>query len=399
MTDKSADVAGQLTQNIVAFVRLLRKAGLPVGPAKSVLAIQAVDAIDIRKKHDFYWALHSVLVNKRDHHILFDEAFKIFWRTPGEANPLQQLLNEAQQIVPERPNAAARRLAEAMMSAQPTTRPSDVIEIDAEATYTADDVLRQKDFEQMTVAEVREARKILTQMDFIIEPKRQRRFRAGPHSTDLDLRRTMRASLRSGGDIIPIRYRRRIHKRPSLVALCDISGSMSSYTRMFLHFLHTLAQDGDRVHSFVFGTRLTNITRQLKYRDVDEALDRASHAVEDWGGGTRIGETIKKFNKLWSRRVLGQGAIVLLITDGLDRDAGEGLAPEMDRLHRSCDRLIWLNPLLRYDQFEPKSLGIRAMLPHIDEFLPVHNLESLSDLANALKNSHHAPRKLERKAA
>ncbi len=391
--------SGRLPHNVVAFTRLLRRAGLPVGPAKTVLAVEAIDSIDIRSRRDFYWALHCVLVNKRDHHVLFDEAFKVFWRSPGETNQLQQLLQDAQQIIPEKPSAAARRLAEAMMPEYPKEQPADMLEIDAQATSSADEVLRSKDFEQMTVAEIREARQILSQMDFIVAPRRQRRFQPANLSSDFDLRRTMRASLRSGGDLIPMRHRQRVKRRPPLVALCDISGSMSSYTRMFLHFLHTLAQDGDRVHSFVFGTRLSNITRQLKYRDVDEALDRVSHAVEDWGGGTRIGETIHHFNRQWSRRVLGQGAVVLLITDGLDRDAGDGLAPEMDRLHRSCSRLIWLNPLLRYDQFEPKSLGIQAMLPHVDEFLPVHNLESLSGLARALQHSRQASRKIERKAA
>ncbi len=375
---------GQLTRNIVGFTRLLRRAGLPVGPSKAVLAVEAADAIHIRRRDDFYWALHSVLVNKREHHVLFDEAFKIFWRNPGQTNDVQQMLNDAQQIIPEKPNKAARRLAEAMMMEQSRQAPTDRLEVDTHATYSADEVLRTKDFEQMTVAEALEARKILSQMDFIVEPRRQRRFRAGNRPTTFDLRRTMRASLRSGGDVIPLRFRQRVYKRPPLVALCDISGSMASYTRMFLHFLHALTHDGDQVHSFVFGTRLTNISRQLKHRDVDDALDRVSHAVEDWGGGTRIGETIGRFNRLWSRRVLGQNAVVLLITDGLDRDAGEGLAPEMDRLHRSCTRLIWLNPLLRYDQFEAKSLGIKAMLPHVDEFMAVHNLESLADLAAAL---------------
>lgn len=377
----------QLTYNVVAFTRLLRRAGLPVGPSKSVLAVDALDAVDIRNRKEFYWALHSVLVNKRDHHTLFDEAFKVFWRTPNEPNELQDLLNDAQQITPEKPNAASRRLAEAVMAPQPTQTPTDFLEIDAEATYSADEVLRSKDFEQMSVSEVLEARKALSQMKFIVAPRRQRRFRPGSQANHFDLRRTMRASLRGGGDVIPIQYRKRIEKRPPLVVLCDISGSMASYTRMFLHFLHTLTHDGDRVHSFVFGTRLNNISRQLKSRDVDDALEHVARAVEDWGGGTRIGDTIKQFNKLWSRRVLGQGAVVILITDGLDRDAGEGLAPEMERLHRSCTNLIWLNPLLRYDQFEPKSLGIKAMLPHVDAFLPVHNLNSLSDLANALSKS------------
>jgi hypothetical protein len=191
-------------------------------------------------------------------------------------------------------------------------------------------------------------------------------------------------ALRSGGGIIPLQRRRRRRRNPPLVVLCDISGSMSRYSRMILHFLHAVTNDRDRVFTFLFGTRLTNVTRYLRYKDVDEALDRCTEAVEDWSGGTRIGHTLHEFNMRWSRRVLSQGAVVLLITDGLDRDAAEGLGPEIERLHKSCRRLIWLNPLLRYDRYEAKSLGARALLPHVDEFRPVHNLESLGQLADAL---------------
>src|SRR6185369_2536727 len=171
---------------------------------------------------------------------------------------------------------------------------------------------------------------------------------------------------------------------PPLVVLCDISGSMSRYSRLFLHFMHSTTNDRDRVYTFVFGTRLTNITRYLRYRDVDLALDRVAEIVADWSGGTRIGKCLAEFNRLWSRRVLGQGAVVLFVSDGLDRDAASGLAREMERLHKSCRRLIWLNPLLRYDRFQPKSLGIRAILPHVDEFRPAHNLASLAELVAAL---------------
>lgn len=198
------------------------------------------------------------------------------------------------------------------------------------------------------------------------------------------MRRTLRASLRSGGAIIPLKRRLPQKKPPPLVILCDISGSMTQYSRMLLHFMHALTNDRDRVHTFVFGTRLTNITRYMRSRDIDEALDSVSDKVEDWSGGTRIGATIAEFNKFWSRRVLGQGAVVLFISDGLDRDAAEGLAIEMERLHKSCRQLIWLNPLLRYTGFEPRATGIKAILPHVDQFRSVHNLQSLQDLSDAL---------------
>ena len=194
----------------------------------------------------------------------------------------------------------------------------------------------------------------------------------------------MRAALRSGSDTIPLRWKQPRRRHPPLVVICDISGSMSRYSRMLLHFMHAITNDRDRVHTFLFGTRLTNVTRYLRHKDIDVALAKVTNAVEDWSGGTRIGESLSDFNRQWTRRVLGQGAVVILISDGLDRDAGRGLTEEMDRLHKSCRRLIWLNPLLRFEGFEPKSQGIRAILPHVDDFRPVHNLLSLGELIEAL---------------
>jgi uncharacterized protein with von Willebrand factor type A (vWA) domain len=218
-----------------------------------------------------------------------------------------------------------------------------------------------------------------------------RRFAPDPRGARADMRATLRAALRSGG-VIELKRKSRRRRPPPLVVLCDISGSMGRYAQLLLHFLHAVTNDRDRVHVFLFGTRLTNVTRQLRHRDAEVAFQMVSHAVPDWSGGTRIGEALERFNKLWARRVLGQGAIVLLITDGLDRDGAQGLAENMDRLHRSCRRLIWLNPLLRWGGFEPKSQGIRAMLPYVDEFRPVHNLASLRALIFSL--SQPMPRSL-----
>jgi uncharacterized protein with von Willebrand factor type A (vWA) domain len=207
------------------------------------------------------------------------------------------------------------------------------------------------------------------------------------------MRASMRAGLRTGGGIIPLRRKGRQERHPPLVILCDISGSMSRYSKMFVHFLHTITNDRDRVHTFLFGTRLTNVTRYLRHRDVETALQKVGEAVEDWSGGTRIGQSLHDFNANWSRRVLGQGAVVLLISDGLDRDAGEGLEQEMERLHKSCRRLIWLNPLLRFSGFEPKSKGVQAILPHVDDFRPIHNLKSLGELAEVLSRPAAGPGK------
>ena len=211
-----------------------------------------------------------------------------------------------------------------------------------------------------------------------------RRFTPSPTGARVDLRATMRDAMRKGGDVVRLERKRRKTRTPPLVILCDISGSMSRYSRMLLHFMHALTNDRDRVHTFLFGTRLTNVTRYLRYRDVDEALDRVTDAVDDWSGGTRIGQCLHAFNRDWSRRVLTQGAMVLLITDGLDREAGAGLTEEMERLHKSCRRLIWLNPLLRWEGFAPKSLGVKAILPHVDDFRTVHSLDSLEQLAQVL---------------
>jgi uncharacterized protein with von Willebrand factor type A (vWA) domain len=280
----------------------------------------------------------------------------------------------------------SRRVAEAMAETAAATQDSGEAEteFDASLTWSQGETLRDKDFEQMSSAEIYEARAAIARMRLPIMDVPTRRWRPDPAGARADMRASLRAAMRSGGDIIPLRKRKQQRRHPPLVILCDISGSMEVYSRLFLHFMHAITNDRDRVHTFLFGTRLTNITRYLRHRDVDLALDRVSGAVQDWAGGTRIGQCLHDFNRDWSRRVLGQGAVVLLISDGLDRDAGAGLGVEMQRLHKSCRRLIWLNPLLRYDAFEPRSLGVRAIMPHVDEFRPVHNLDSLQNLTDAL---------------
>jgi uncharacterized protein with von Willebrand factor type A (vWA) domain len=240
----------------------------------------------------------------------------------------------------------------------------------------------------MSLEELARAKAAIARMRLPINDLPTRRFGPDKHGARADMRATLRAALRSGG-ILELRRKSPRTRPPPLVVLCDISGSMSRYSRVFLHFMHSITNDRDRVFTFVFGTRLTNITRYLRYRDVDIALDRVAEVVADWSGGTRIGQSIGEFNRLWSRRVLGQGAVVMLITDGLDRDAGTGLAAQMDRLHRSCRRVIWLNPLLRYEGFEPRSLGMKAMLPYVDDFRPVHNLESLESLVDVISAVAH----------
>ena len=377
---------GLLTANIMYFVRTLRAAGLPIGPGRLLDALRAAAAVGLGSREDFYWALHAVLVSRREQRELFDQAFHIFWRNPQFLERMMSLILptfRADELENGR-EEISRRIADAIAAERPSDGASsekDQLEYDATMTWSPEEVLRTKDFESMSADEIAEARAAIERMRLPIGTVTTRRYRPDTAGTRADMRATLRAALRYGGDIIPLKRRVKRRRHPPIVILCDISGSMDRYARMMLHFLHAITNDRDRTHTFLFGTRLTNVTRYLRFKDIDVALNRISDVVDDWSGGTRIGNCLHAFNHNWSRRVLAQGAQVLLITDGLDRDSGEGLAVEMDRLHRSCRRLIWLNPLLRYDLFEPKSRGIRAMMPYVDEFRPIHNLESLTQLA------------------
>jgi uncharacterized protein with von Willebrand factor type A (vWA) domain len=251
-------------------------------------------------------------------------------------------------------------------------------------TYSDQEILRQKDFATLDDDELAAVKRMMLSMVWNLEPRRTRRTVRAPHGAQIDLRRTMRQNLRYGGEPLRLARRERQLKRRPVVVICDISGSMERYARVLLQFIYIVTSRLDRVESFVFSTRLTRITRQLRTRNVDRALDEAAAAINDWAGGTRIGEAIKTFNYEWGRRVLGQGAVVLIISDGWDRGDIDLLAREMDRLQRSCHRLIWLNPLLGAADYEPLVRGIQAALPHVDDFLPVHNLASLEQLAKVL---------------
>ncbi len=382
-----ADAPGNLVENIMHFGRVLRAAGLPLGPGAIIDAVRAVQTAGIGRREDFYWALHAVFVHRREERELFDQAFHIFWRDPQLLERMMStLLPEFH--VPRDQDETLRRLADALRAnrngdSQPRNERVEQ-EFDAAFSYSDREVLQTKDFEDMTAEEIVLAKAAIARLRLPIMEVATRRLTPAGRGRRVDMRQTLRASLRTGGDIIPLRHRAPARKHPPLVVLCDISGSMSRYSRMFLHFMHAITSDRDRVHSFVFGTRLTNITRHLRTRDVDLALNTVARVVEDWAGGTRLGACLKDFNQAWSRRVLGQGAVVLLITDGLDRDGGHGLEAQADRLHRSCRRLVWLNPLLRFEGFAPKSMGIRALLPHVDEFRPAHNLASLEELSQVL---------------
>ena len=381
-------MTGALAANVMHFARMLRRAGLPVGAAESVSAARALSLIDIGDRSQARAALRGVMVHRHEHQEVFDQAFALFWRDPAAAAQATALalLSDKAPREPQKPSPGARRVAEAMAPPRETRSraPDKPPEIDAVMTVSEREQLQSMDFEQMSAEQITNAKAAIRRLRLPLDLRRTRRFRPDPHGPRIDLGATLRRSLRRGGEITELARARRVVRPPPLVVLCDISGSMARYAQILLHFLHAVANDRDRVSVFLFGTRLSNITRQLRHRDPELAFQLVAHAVPDWSGGTRIGEALQEFNRHWAKRVLGQGAVVLLVTDGLDRDGAAGLADNMDRLHRSCRRLIWLNPLLRWEGFQPKSQGIRAMLPHVDEFRTVHNLDSLRSLIDLL---------------
>ncbi|MBO9475097.1 VWA domain-containing protein [Shimia sp. R10_1] len=388
----------KLTQNITWFARALRKAGLPIGPGRLLDAIKAVEAAGFTSKQDFYWTLHACFVSRPEHRTTFAQVFRLYWRDPRYLEHMMSMMLPAVRGVQEDRTAQAgeKRAAEALLDganaelpeAETQEEEGTQIEIDASMTISTEEKLRTLDFEQMSTDEIAQAKRMLARLKLPVQPIQSRRTKADPLGVGVDWRATMRKSMRQGGDLSEIARKSRRTRWPNLVVICDISGSMSQYSRMVLHFLHAVAnQKGAgwaRVHGFTFGTRLTNITRHLATRDVDAALAAAGAEAQDWEGGTRIGECLHAFNRDWSRRVMGQGAVVLLISDGLDRGASEDLSKEMQRLHLSARRLIWLNPLLRWEGFAAKAQGIRAMLPHVDSFRAGHSIASIEALADAL---------------
>ena len=378
---------GRLAQNVVHFARVLRVAGIPIGTDKVMDAVRVLPEAGLARREDWHDTLAVLFVTRHEQQALFDEAFERFWRDPAiEERVRALLLPKVEGRTPREESGG--RLADALHPAQ-ERRPRErqappEVTIDAALTFSAGERLRTLDFERMSAEEWAEARRVVASLRLPVPEVRTRRYASSRRGRAVDLAATMRLMARRGGDIASLARRERRLRPPPLVVLCDISGSMHRYTRMFLHFLHALTRDRERVSTFVFGTRLTNVTRPLRDRDVDESLAKVAGAVQDWAGGTRIASCLREFNFRWARRVLGQNACVLLLTDGLDRDDAPELAGEMQRLHRSCRRLVWLNPLLRYAGFEPRASGIASMLPHVDEFVPMHNLESLRGLAASL---------------
>ena len=382
----------KLAGNITHFARALRRAGLPIGSGRIIDAIRAVQVAGFSNKAGFYWTLHACFVNRPEHRTVFAQIFRLYWRDPQYLEHMMAAMLPAIRGVQEEraAQAAEKRAAEALLDGEkvendvPDKEKGTEIDIDASFTISCEERLRTLDFEQMSTAEMAAAKRMLARIKLPVEPLLSRRRLASPRGR-VDAAKTLRAAMRKGGEIQKIIYKTQRPRWPNLVVLCDISGSMSQYSRAVLHFLHAVSNEKGagwaKVHAFTFGTRLTNITRHLNQRDVDVALAAAGAQAQDWEGGTRIGDCLETFNRDWSRRVMGQGAVVLLITDGLERADTDVLTKQMQRLQLSAKRLIWLNPLLRWDEFAPKAQGIKAMLPYVDSFRAGHSIASIEELA------------------
>ena len=409
---QASELPGHLADNVLHFGRVLRQAGLPVPTDRIQLALTALQVAGLESKRDFHDTLAACFIDRAEHRELFEQAFHLYWRDPDLAGRMMALLLPRVQAKTEQaPVPENRRLGEALFPHQPNLRnpapqppPPEKLDVDATLTWNERELLQKADFDTMTADEWRQAQRLLQRLAPLFEPITTRRSTRAPGPgamARVDGRATLQALARGGGELWQLRWRRP-RKRPApLVVLADISGSMSRYSRMLLHFTHALGHADASVESFVFGTRLTRTTRALRHKDPDIAVARVVHDVLDWSGGTRITTCLHDFNQRWARRVLSGRATVLLISDGLEHGTPddprcEQLRFEMERLHKSCRKLVWLNPLLRFDQFQPRAAGIKAMLPNVDEFLPAHNLQSLQELAQVLAGGRERLKRLKR---
>ena len=381
-----AEPGGHILANLLRFAEVLRRLGLDAGPANVLDMVRATEHVHIGRRGEFYQAARSIFVHRRQDLPVFDEAFNVFWRKPNTARSGMDLRSMGEQRRFRKPQVSAGRDEPMDDSLALEGDPDDesVSNIDLTRTYSAREVLRQKDFSQFTGQEIAEARRMMAALRWDLGHRRTRRMVPG-EGAGLDLRRSLRHSLQYGGEMFELSERGPKVRARSLALICDVSGSMERYTRMLLHFIHTIASGQSpsplQIEAFLFATRLTRITRQLRYRSIDQAITEVSRAVPDWAGGTRIGDAVKTFNYQWLRRTLRGQAIVMIISDGWDRGEPELLARETSRLQRSCHRLIWLNPLLGSASYQPLTQGMQAALPYVDDFLPVHNMNSLQALA------------------
>ena len=381
--------APDAVESVTLFARLLRDAGLTTGPQRVRDACEALLAIDLERPDEVRYALRAVFVTRREEGPVFDAAFDLFFSRPGGEGRAGSIPGRS------RPLALDPRQAVAWMNALGLSSPGVAREIEgppASSTgYSAEELLRRRDFREMTWDELAAVRRLLRQSPWRVAERRTRRLRADRRGT-VELRRTMRAAARQGGDAHRLaRASARTERRP-IVILCDVSGSMDRYSRHLLVFAHAIGRR-ERVETFAFSTHLTRITHLLRHGDIDSALDHVASQVHDIGGGTRIADALHTFSRVHARRVLGHGAVVLIISDGWDRGDPDQLGREMARLRRSCHRLIWLNPLLGSLTYQPETRGMAAALPHCDDFLSAHSVEALDALGRLLAD---LPRRVSR---
>jgi uncharacterized protein with von Willebrand factor type A (vWA) domain len=381
-----------LADNVVHFARVLRHAGLAVGPDRVLAALEAIEAVGLARRDDVHAALSAVMIDRHEQQALFDDAFAAFWRDPKllermMAELLPKISGRGDRANKPRSNRLADALAPAPLAdaARPAQKPDDAVEFETSFAFSDRERLQRADFESMTAAEFELAKKLAEEVPLPFAPVRRRRHAASARGT-IDLRATMLAMARQPETLVP-RFSRPRSELPTIVVLLDVSGSMDRYARLMLHYVHGLTRRYLKVHTLTFGTRLTNITRSLRHRDPDLALALASAQVQDWKGGTRIASCLDDFNRHWARRLLGANAALLLVTDGLDRDDHGELTRAAAQLRLFARQIVWLNPLLRFEKFEPRAGGVRALLPFVDRFLPVHNLASLADLATVLREA------------
>ncbi len=378
MSDQPGDF---FLSNCLLFIRALRQAGLPIGLDQALAFAQALEWIDLGARDQVYHTARSLLVSRYEHLRLFDAIFNRFWRPLGESERRQR------QKMPRAPRHKPRDQPFSIvtyMAAKAGLSEPEVDVSDKSGTASMVEVLQRKEFSQMTPEELERIKRLIHQMRWRISLRETRRRRRHRRGDLLHMRAVVRDAARHNGRLTRLLWQRRKVKQRPLVIIADISGSMEKYARLLLQFLYSVAHSLPQVECFVFGTRLTRITSQLKLRNIDQAIDQASREVVDWAGGTRIGESLRVFNRHWSRRVLGRGAVALLISDGWEQGDPALLATEIRRLQRRCHRLIWLNPLLGRETYQPRVGGMQAVLPHIDDFLPIHNFQSLEALAQRL---------------
>ena len=389
MNDSQA-IDTAFTDHIIAFCRALRRLGFSISPDHITSALEAVQAVGVARKEDVRSALKATLVHNREELELFNHAFALFWKAPSQIPEMMKWLLQNTHIPNSVDSKGYNRVQDALHAPPDPPRSNQgdeataEVEIDQIITYSPSEVLRKKDFAAFSNEEIAEARRYMETLEWPVPPFASRRMHPALRGKALDIRKTTKAGLQHGGEFLKLSKKGPRHKMRPLVILCDISGSMERYARMLLHFMYSVVQNQRRVESFVFGTRLTRITQYLKYKDIDEALYTVSKHVFDWSGGTKIGESIKDFNYTWLRRTVRSSSIVLIISDGWDRGDTEVLHTEMNRLHKSCHRLIWLNPLMGFEGYEPLTLGMQAALPFVDDLLPVHNLHSLEQLGHVI---------------